>query len=113
MNYCGPTEVGHILTILNFDWGSQSIAQSKFQRASSLEERGPTRRILLLRSRIFSKIFSNFFRLFRGRLSRNSPSPSAVFYASVAEGSADNGNDAAELKKFLRKFSNEYGSRYA
>ena len=48
-----------LVIFLNFDWGFQSIAQSKFQRASFLGERGLTKSFRKRSSMLFSN-FLNF-----------------------------------------------------
>ena len=46
--------------LLNFDWGSQSIAQSKFQRASRLGKEDQQKVSFLIRQYFSRRIFKNF-----------------------------------------------------
>jgi hypothetical protein len=50
---------------LNFDWGSQSIAQSKFQRASRLGKENQQRIFEKLRQHLFRILFGFFCRRFQ------------------------------------------------
>lgn len=88
---------------ISFDWGSQSIAQSKFQRAAFVSE-GKVDKELLPRPR--QDLFETFFEFlseFSAQNLQRTSFISGVFEAPSVEGSADNAFRVTQHKMFFRK----------
>jgi len=79
--------------ILNFDWGSQSIAQSNLSKSPLSRKEFKSIFLIFYRQHFFRIIFGRIRSTvgeFIGRFSKNFPSFVVRFVTSAVEGSADN-----------------------
>ena len=93
------------------DWGSQSIAQSKFQRAFPLRKEFEEDIFFFRRQQLSRKSFRYFCRPTIRKLTSRNPIWRRLL-KSVADGSADNGNWVRAFKRFLEQSSVIRGFRW-
>ena len=93
---------------LNFDWGSQSIAQSKFQRASRLGKENQ-QRIFEERRQHF---FRTFFRIF-GAAFKRTLHPFVDSLTVLRRADQQKGRGTCKALSAVQAFSNKFRSNYA